>query len=777
MTFEIGFLFALLLVMAYLFFTERVPVDLTAFLALVVLILSGYLDAGEAFSGFSSPAVITMLGMFIVSGALDQTGVADALGGRIHAAVGSREVPLMIVVMLATAAVSAFMFNVAAAAVMMPAVGSIAARAGLSPSRLFMPLSFGAVLGGTVTLVGTPPNIVASEMLQRRGLEPFSLFDFTPIGLVLVAAGVIYMSTLGRKLLPVRERSSGAADARDLAQVYQLQERLFSIRLPRDSRLDGMTLGAARIGSTLNVQVIAILRNGRKKLAPHAEEILRGGDVLLVEGRLPDLQQLVRVQGVEVQATRLGELPRPAPGVSGVRMRVASGSLVIGKTLKELQFRQRFGVVVVGIKRGEEMVRGHLGREALNQGDEILALGTRESLDTLKRSSDFDVQVLGLSAVKQLHEHVFLIRVPDHSPLVGTTVASGRIGELVGLTVGGIIREGETRLAVSGDEVIRAGDRFLVAGEPEGILRLLELGDVHLDSESPKAEIESDEVGVVETALAPRSSLLGRTLGEIRFRERYGLQVLAIWREARPIRTGLAEIPLRFGDALLLQGSRDRITRLALDPDFLVLSRIAGAPKRTRRASVALGGLVLMIGMVVFGFQPIHVAAFTAAALVVLFGALTTEEMYRAIELRTIFRVAAVLPVGIAMERTGAALVLADAITGTAGSLGPYGVLASLVILSSILSQILDGAPAVVLVTPVAMQAAADLGLSAYPLMMGVALGASAAFMTPFGNKAALLVMGAGGYRTKDFVRVGTPLTLIVLLALVLLVPIFFPFH
>jgi di/tricarboxylate transporter len=356
-------------------------------------------------------------------------------------------------------------------------------------------------------------------------------------------------------------------------------------------------------------------------------------------------------------------------------------------------------------------------------------------------------------------------------------VGAGRIGELVGLTLGGIIREGETRLAVSHDEVIRAGDRFLVAGEPERVVNLLQLGEVRLDTDVVEPTIESDEVGVVEATVAPRSSLLGRTLGEITFRQRYGLQVLAIWREARPIRTKLANMPLRFGDALLLQGSWDRINRLTADPDFVVLSRIAAAPRRTNKAPIALGGLLLMIGMVVTGFQPIHVAAFTAASLVVLFGALTMQEAYRAIEWRAIFLVAAVLPVGIAMENTGAALLLANLVTGFAGPFGPYAILASLVVLSSLLSQGLDGAPAVVLLTPVAVQAAADLGLSAHTIMMGVSLATSAAFMTPFSQKAGLLVMGAGGYRVSDFVRVGTPLTIIVLLLLVLIVPIFFPFN
>ncbi|MDH3216213.1 MAG: SLC13 family permease, partial [Candidatus Krumholzibacteria bacterium] len=223
--------------------------------------------------------------------------------------------------------------------------------------------------------------------------------------------------------------------------------------------------------------------------------------------------------------------------------------------------------------------------------------------------------------------------------------------------------------------------------------------------------------------------------------------------------------------------SWEKIRRLAADPDFVVLSRTAAAPRRTRRAPVALAGLLLMVGMVVSGFQPIHVAAFTAASLVILFGALNMQEAYRAIEWRVIFLVAAVLPVGIAMERTGAAHLLADGVAGIAGPFGFYAVLAALIGLSSLLSQGLDGAPAVVLLTPVAMQTASDLGLSTYTVMMGVSLAASAAFMTPFSHKASLLVMGAGGYRAMDYVRVGTPLTIVILLLLVFLVPLFFPFN
>lgn len=775
MTVEIALLFAVLIAMVYLFLTEKLPVDLTAFLGLVVLLLGGFLTPSEAFTGFSSPAVITMLSIFIVSGALQQTGVGDMIGGRIHAAVGSRERSLIAVVMLSAGVLSAFMPNIAAVAVLMPAVGSIATRAGLPPSRLFMPLSFGAILGGMTTLVGTPPNIIAAEMMVTRGIKPFGLFDFTPLGLLCLGTGTLFMITIGRRLLPSRQRTSTEKDVRDLARVYQLQDRLFSIRLPKDSSLDGLTLSEAQLGTMLNVQVIAILRDGRKRLAPRANSVLHSGDVLFVEGRLGDLQELVRVQGVEVQTTRFGELPRPARGVSAIRMRVREDSSIIGKSLKSLLFRQQFGVVVVGIKRGDKMIRGHLGQEVLKADDEILALGTREQLAVLSHTPDFEVKVVGLSAVKQLHEHAFLIRIPKGSPLVGMTVGSGRIGELVGLTVGGIIRENETLLAVASDEVIRAGDQFLVAGEPESVASLLRLGDIELDTaDVPESHIESDEVGVVEASLAPRSALIGETLEEITFRQRYGLQVLAIWREARPIRTGLANLPLRFGDAVLLQGSWERIQKIAADPDFVVLSRIASNPRRAK-APVALGGLLLMIAMVVTGYQPIHVAAFTAAALVVLFRALSMQEAYRAIEWRAIFLIAAVLPVGIAMERTGAALLLANLVTSLAGPLGPYAILSSLIILSSLLSQTLDGAPAIVLLTPVALQTASDLGLGTYAIMMAVALAASAAFMTPFSAKAGLLVMGAGGYKTTDYVKVGTPLTIVILIVLVVLVPLFFP--
>ena len=776
MTFEIGFLFALLIGMVYLFLTEKLPVDLTAFLGLVVLIFGGYLTASEAFTGFSSPAVITMLSVFIIGAALLETGVADAIGGRIHRVVGDSEVRLIVVLMLVCGTLSAFMNNIAATAVLMPAVATIARRSGLAPSRLFMPMAFGAILGGTTTLVGTPPNIVAAQVMAERGLEPFTLFDYTPIGVALLAVGCVFVATIGRKLLPVREtRGPAGTKASDLTQVYQLDERLFSIHIPPQSPLDGLTLSETRLGNTLGVKALAIVREGNERLAPEGDAVLRAGDVLFVDGSAADLEELLHLQSLEVEEAELSDLPPPAAGVTGMRVEIGPASALVGHSLRDLRFRERFGLVVIGIRHSGLLQRANLARHEFAEGDELFALAAQENAEKLYADPGFDICELGLSAIGELSDHVFLIRIPDGSSLVGATMSTSRLGNLVGLTVAGLVRGEETRLALDPDEVLEAGDRLIVNAEPSRILTLVELGDVQMQREV-SASLESPDVGMAEVAVAPRSSLVGKTMKELDFRDRYGLLVLALWRQGKPLHVDFSDMPLNFGDAILLHGSRDKIRKLSADPDFVVFSADDQVPRSTRKAPHAFAGLLLMIGLVVTGFQPIHVAAFTAASVVLLMGALSMQQAYRAIEWRAIFLVAAVLPVGMAMERTGAALLLADSVTAIAGDAGNHAILAALVILASLLSQGLDGAPAVVLLAPVVMSTAEGLGISPRPLMMGVSLAASAAFMTPFSHKANLLVMGAGGYRVSDYLKMGTPLTVVVIGMLVVLVPMFFPF-
>lgn len=777
MTFEIGFLFALLAVMVYLFLTEKLPVDLTAFLGLSILIIGGYLTPAEAFTGFASPAVITMLSVFVIGAALLETGVADIIGGRIHTIVGSSETRLILVLMLVAGVMSAFMNNIAATAVLMPAVASIANRTGIAPSRLFMPLAFGAILGGTTTLVGTPPNILAAQMLEERGLEPFTLFDFTPIGLALLFVGTIFMLTIGRKLLPTRgNRGPAAAAGRDLKQVYQLQERLFSIRIPDPSPVDGMTIAETRLGSTLGVKVVGILRSGKRRLAPPSDSVLRSGDLLFVDGSASDLEELLRMQDLEVQSTELSQIPAVMRGVSGIHARLVDDTPVAGRSLRDLRFRDRFGLIVVAVERQGDVHRDRLGSIVLAEGDEIYALGNSEQIEDFSKRPGFEVVEIGLRAIRHLLDQLHLLKIPEDSPLLGATIVSSRLGELAGITVAGLVRGGETRLAIPADEVLEVGDQLLIGAAPSRLTSIEEYGEIELEADSVETPLESEEVGMVEAAIAPRSAVVGKTLAELDFQDRYGLVVLAIWRGGRPIQADFANLPLAFGDALLLHGPREKIRRMAAEPDFVVLSQEDQAVRRTSKAKWAFACLGLMIALVAGGVFPIHAAAFIAASLVILSGSITMPEVYRAIEWKAIFLVAAVLPVGLAMERTGAALLMANTVAQVAGPIGPYATLAALIVLASMLSQGLDGAPAVVLLAPVVIQTASSLGISPYPLMMGVSLAASAAFMTPFSHKANLLVMGAGGYRSVDYLKVGTPLTIVLIVIMVVLVPIFFPF-
>ena len=775
MTWQIGLLILLLVVMSYLFLTAKLPVDLTAFLGLVVLILGGYVGPTEAFSGFASPAVITMLSIFVISAALLYTGIADIVASKVYTLVGSKEIPLIIILMLVSGILSAFMNNIAATAVLMPAVAGIARRAGLSASRLMMPLAFGSILGGTTTMVGTPPNIVASTILSERDLEPFGLFDFTPVGAILLGAGILYMITVGRKLLPARHSGPGETDDVDLTHIYQLEEQLFTIRLPEDSALHNVTLAEANLSGALGIQVVSVIREGVKKFVPHADTRLEGGDVLLVEGRLTDLKDILAVGDMELRPTTTRQIPRPMRGFTAIRAEIQESSELVGNSPRSARFRDKHQVVIVGIERGDQTLREGLASEMLQAGDQIIAIGARSELYKMQSDSNFSVKNLGLSALRSLEGHLSVIHVPSGSSLVGSTVGDSRLGELVGVTIGAIIRDDVTRLAVAPGEVIEAGDGLLVACDPARVEHLARIGDIRVDTRVQEAVLESEDFGIVEVALAPRSAVVGKKLRDLEFRNRHGLQLLAVWRGGRSIYTGLPDLVFRLGDALLVQGPWERIRLLGSNPDFVVLSPEGLRPKRHAKAPLAVGALLLMVGLVVFGIQPIHVAAFIAASLALLFRTVTMEEAYRAIEWRTIFLVAAVLPVGFAMERTGAALLLVDGAKDLIGPLGDYAILVALVLFASLLSQTLDGAPAVVLLAPVALETAAQLGMNPYAAMMGVSLAASAAFMTPFSHKANLLVMGAGGYRSIDYARVGTPLTVVILSIVVMLVPFFFP--
>lgn len=776
MTVEISFLYALLVGMVYLFVTEKLPVELTAFTGLLILVAGGYVGTDEAFSGFSSPAVITMFSIFFISTGLRQTGVAEVVGRRISGLARGSEARLIVLIMLSAAALSAFMFNVAAVAVMMPAVAAMARHAGLSPSRLFMPLAFGAILGGTTTVVGTPPNILMAEEIDAAGLAVPGLFGFAPIGLVLLGVGVVYMVTWGRRKSVDRLLPASSDDQNRLARTYSLQERMTTIQVPKSSRLDGRSIGDSKLGTALDVQVLAHRRGRRQILAPGKDVELQGEDKLLVDGSAEDLVHRLSMQGIVVEQLPSEQLDEIVKEVGGALVRLPKGSGLIGRTLRQLHFRDRFGLQVVGIRRGRRVIRQHLARCHLRSDDGILVLGPVRLLDELDSQSGL-VIADRLSLRGALGERCFVLRIPPSSQLSGVDLRQSRLGELAGVTVVGKARGRTLRLGISEHETLGPEDRLLISGDPDKLRDLLDVGEFHVVGQEPEAEIESPDVRLAEAVVAPRSSVAGSSLRNLHFRDRYGLQVLSVGRNGGVLRRDLAEIELRFGDSLLLQGPTERIDELTDDADFLLLTELEDhVPPRPGKAPAALAALALMVTLVVGGLAPIHLAAFVGAVAAVLLGALSMEEAYRSVEWRALFLVAAILPVGTAMQSSGAADLVAGGVAGLAAGHGPYVLLAATVVASSLLSQGLDGAPTVVIMSPIVVQAAEQLAISPYPLLVGVGLAASAGFVTPFSQKACLLVMAAGGYKTTDFVRIGTPLTLAALAILVVAVPMVFPF-
>ena len=776
MTFEILALFVVLAGMAALFLTERLPLELTAFVGLLVLILAGWVPPSRAFEGFSSPPVITMIGTFFVGAGLLHTGIADALAGRVERMAGRSEGRLIFAVGMLGGAFSAFMNNVAATAMLMPAVAALARRTGTSPSKLMLPLASGTILGGTITLIGTPPNMVAADLLREHGDAPFTLFDFAPVGLPLLLLGAATLGLLGKRILPGRVAAAAVSRRSDLLQVYQLHDTLFSIRVSRGSGLAGHSLRDTALARTLGVQVVGVVRGGHRRMAATPDLELEADDVLLVQGSVADVRELFRVRGTELTEARPEELEEASRSVSGVVARLREGSDLAGQTLRTMQCRTRFGLVGIALRRGTALLEEDLGAVPLRAGDELFALGVRGEWDEEALRRHFEVEPMGPEAFRALSGRVYVLRVSDASGLAGATIAESRIGELVGLTISGILRDGGTLLGLDPAERILPGDRLLVTGEPARIRGLLALGGVELMQDVAAGSLEWESEGIVEVTLAPRSSVAGKTLAEIDFRERYGLTVLAVWRAGTLLHEHLAGFRLAFGDALLLHGPWARIRQIARDSDFLALAAPAREERRTGKIGWVVAALVLMIGMVATGWQPAHVAAFAAGTLVVLSGAITMPEAYRALEWRVVFLVAAILPIGTALENTGAAPLLARQAHALLGPLGPETTLVVLAVLASVLSQLFDGAPAVVMLAPVAFAVSDGLGISPRPLMMAVGLAASATYLAPFSHKANLLVMGAGGYRASDYFRAGVPLTLIHLGLIATLVPLLFPF-
>ncbi|HRQ39134.1 MAG TPA: SLC13 family permease [Chloroflexota bacterium] len=589
MTPQIALTLLIVIVAIVLFATEKLRVDVVALLVLITLALTGLVTPVEAFAGFANPAVITVWAVFIVSGGLFKTGVADMLGKQVARLAGNSEARLIAVIMLTCGLMSAFMNNIGATAVLLPAVAGISQQTKIPLSKLLIPLAFSSLLGGNLTLIGTPPNILASSILAERGLPTFSFFDFLPTGIIVFGAGILYMVFIGRHLLPAYE------PVIDI-QTRRLREYISEVRVTERSPLIGQALYETRLGAEYGLSVLAIIRNNKRRIIPLPDVRLAAGDLLVVEG---SAQELVRAQ-----------------------------------------------------------------------------------------------EVLGL--------------VPE-----------------------------------AGDEA--------------------------------DLVMKGNEMDLVEATLSPRSSMAGRSLKQMRFRDHYGFTALAIWRQGEVILQRLSEVKLQFGDALLLQGPRHRLPGLQEGDDFLVMEPVALEQRRREKAPLAVGIMLLVLALTTLGGMHISLAMVIGVALMILSGVLNMDEAYQSIEWRSVFLIACMLPLGTAMETTGTARFLADLIVGATAGLGLLATLAAIYIMAGLITEPMSNAAATVLMVPIVIDIALELGASPQAFVLATVIGASTSFLTPVGHQANVLVLGPGGYRFADYTRVGAPLNLVILIATLLFLPLFWP--
>lgn len=606
------FVFGVLTLTVILFASDRLRLDVVALLALLALLLGGILTPAEALAGFSDPIVLIIAGLFIVGAGLFQTGVADALGQRLMRFAGAGEARLIAAIMLIVALLSAFLSSTGTVAVFLPVAVSLARRAGVSPAKILLPLAYASLIGGMLTLIGTPPNIVVSNQLQAAGLAPFGFFSFTPIGVVMLAIGIGYMIAVGRHVLPVRTHLSAASgngkppiDPATLLALYDLPGKLARVQIEPSSPLVGQTLAQASLRTRYRVNVVDV--------EPHT------------------------LQGVTVA-------PRMA-------------------------------------------------------------------------SSDVTLQPMDVLLVKGAAEDVARLAQEQHMRVLAT--------------------------GVNPDDLI------------------------------------TEETGIVELVLTPRSQLIGKSLREARFQDTYQVLALAILRLGAPLDAPTSRVELRFGDTLLVQGTWDRIASL-LDErdDFVVVGEVRRPPParaRTRRAPIALAVMLGMLLLISFDVLPMVTAVLLAAIAMVLTGCVSMEEGYRAINWESVVLIAGMLPMATALDKTGGLQLMASGLTATVGALGPLALMAGLFVLTALFSQFISNTATTVLMAPIALQAAAELSVSPYPLLITVAIAASTAFATPIASPVNTLVLGPGDYRFNDFVRVGTPLLVLALIVSLLVVPVVFP--
>ena len=584
--------FAVLAGALVLFIWGRWRYDVVALLALLAVVLSGLVPARDGFLGFAHPAVITVAAVLVISRALRNAGIVD-FAVQLLTPLRGREVTQLVAQNSSVALLSGFMNNVGAMALMLPVALRNAYREGYAPAKALMPLAFASLLGGLVTLVGTPPNIIIAAFRGEHSGTPFAMFDFAPVGLPVAIIGVAFISIIGWRLIP-RERRGQS----DPEQLFQIEEYV------AEARID-------------------------------------------------------------------------------------EGSDYAGKSVQELEAQAEYEVTVAGVIRGERRL-----------------------------------------------------------------------------------------LIPSGYERLGVGDILILEGDPTALKALIDTASLQLvGGDKPVAQdLRSAEVGVVEAVVNPGSPLIGGSPRSLRLRTIHGINLLAIARYGKPVRRRLREARFQTGDVLLLQGVSAKMTDTLQALGCLPLAERGLQIGRPQRLTLATGIFGLAIAATLIGLVPVHIAFMSAVALLVLLEVVSPAEVYDSIEWPVIVLLGAMIPVGAALEATGGAALVADGIVTITAGLAPAWVLLILFVGTMFISDVINNNATAVLMAPIAIGVSEQLGVSADPFLMGTALGASCAFLTPIGHQSNTLVMAPGGYRFGDYWRLGLPVEVLITAVGVPMILLVWPF-
>ena len=614
---------SILIITVAMFIWGRVRADIVALTALAALLVFGILTPSEALAGFSSPIVIMMIGLFVVGGAIMQTGLAKLTGNKLMALSRGNETITFLLVMLVTSFIGAFVSNTGTVALMMPIIVSLAAASGMQSSRFLMPLAFAGSLGGMLTLIGTPPNLVIDEVLTEAGYQPLAFFSFFPVGLIVIAIGIIVLMPLSKIFLSKKQNGKKKDKAKsldDLVDEYQLLDNLHRYIVP-----------SKRYGA--------------------ADE----------NGGVMD---------------------------------------IVGKTLKDLSIQKKYGVSIIEIR---------------NEKKSKLGLVKDVNQNMAKSSSTISV-----------HDILYIL----------------------------------------GDE-----EKIEKFAHDYGLRKMKDV------------KIDFYDLGLTEIVVMPTSNFVGLRIGDANLRKRFGINVLGVKRGEEYITDNLIAAKLHVGDMLLVQGEWTNLAHLTSDTsNWVVLDQ----PEKTAdkvlldyKAPVAAAIMLLMVAMMVFDFIPVApVTAVIIAGLLTVFAGCfrNVEAAYKTINWESIVLIAAMMPMSTALEKTGASALVSQTLVDSLGSMGPTALLAGIYFTTSLMTMFISNTATAVLMAPIALVAAQQVGVSPYSFLFAVTLGASMCFASPFSTPPNALVMKAGGYSFMDYVKVGLPLQIIIGVVMTFVLPLLFPY-